>query len=86
VGWINAIDVETMIGYSELQILASLERKESRGPFFREDYPYVDNDHWIVSNIVKRINGVPKFYQEPVELRYVRPDEKGKVDYFKVAY
>ncbi len=86
IGWINAIDVETMIGFSELQILASLERKESRGPFFREDYPYVDNDNWIVSNIVKRVNGVPKFYQEPVELKYVRPGEKGKVDYFKVAY
>jgi succinate dehydrogenase/fumarate reductase flavoprotein subunit len=85
-GWINAINVETMVGISELQLLASLERKESRGPFFREDYPYVDNENWIVSNIVKLVNGTPKFYQEPVELKYVGPDEKGKVDYFKVAY
>lgn len=85
-GWMNAIDLDTMIGVSELQILGSLERKESRGPFFREDYPYVDNENWIVSNIVKIVDGAPKFYQEPVELKYVEPDEKGKVDYFKVAY
>jgi len=86
VGWINAIDVETMLGVSELQILASLERKESRGPFFREDYPYVDNENWCVSNIVRMAGGRPQFHQQPVDLKYVGPDEKGRVDYFKVAY
>jgi succinate dehydrogenase/fumarate reductase flavoprotein subunit len=86
VGWINAIDLEVMIDICALQILASLERKESRGPFFREDYPYVDNENWCVSNIVKLVDGIPKFRQEPVYLKYVRPDEEGKVDYFKVAY
>ena len=86
VGWINAIDLATMIDICELQIMASLERKESRGPFFREDYPYVDNENWCVNNIMKLVDGIPKFRQEPVNLKYVRPDEVGKVDYFKVAY
>jgi len=85
VGWINAINLDTMLEAIELQFLTSIERKESRGPFFREDYPYTDNENWLVSNILKLVDGKPKFRQEPVELKYVGPAEK-KADYFKVIY
>lgn len=86
VGWINAIDAETMIGVCDLLILSSLERKESRGPFFREDYPFIDNENWCAYNIVKMVDGKPRFRKQPVNLKYVGPEEKGKVDYFKVIY
>ena len=37
--WLDAIDVVNMIDASELIIHSSLERKESRGPFMRRDFP-----------------------------------------------
>ena len=42
--WLDAIDVVNMIDACELIIHSSLERKESRGPFFRHDFPATDND------------------------------------------
>ena len=37
--WLDAIDVVNMIDACELIVHSSLERKESRGPFFRSDFP-----------------------------------------------
>jgi succinate dehydrogenase/fumarate reductase flavoprotein subunit len=37
--WLDAIDVVNMIDACELIVHSSLERKESRGPFFRQDFP-----------------------------------------------
>ena len=37
--WLDAIDVVNMVDACELIIHSSLERKESRGPFFRTDFP-----------------------------------------------
>ena len=85
IGWLSAINLDYMLEIAELKILASLERKESRGPFFREDYPYTDNENWCVYNIVKLVDGAPEFRQEPVDLKYIRPAE-AKADYFKVIY
>ena len=41
--WLDAIDVVNMVDACELIIHSSLERKESRGPFFRGDFPATDN-------------------------------------------
>ena len=35
---------------------ASLERKESRGAFYREDFPERDDDHWL-KNILVALDG-----------------------------
>ena len=41
--WLDAIDVVNMVDACELIVHSSLERKESRGPFFRKDFPDTDN-------------------------------------------
>jgi len=35
---------------------ASLEREESRGAFYREDFPQRDDDHWL-KNILVKLDG-----------------------------
>ncbi len=84
-GWLDAIDVPDMLEFCGLLLLASLERKESRGPFFRDDYPYTDNENWLAHNVVAKVDGKPEFRRVPAELKYVRP-EGGRVDYFKAIY
>ena len=41
-----------MVDACELIILSSLERKESRGPFMRRDFPLQDNARWLAANVM----------------------------------
>jgi succinate dehydrogenase / fumarate reductase flavoprotein subunit len=50
-GWHTAIDLQNLIIVSEMVTRAALERKESRGAQFREDYPAKD-DKYGTFNIV----------------------------------
>lgn len=52
--WVDALDVEDMLDICELTIRASLARQESRGYFFREDFPYTDNLNWLVHTVARR--------------------------------
>ena len=41
-GWHTALDLENLLTVSEAIALAGIERKESRGGHFRDDYPDKD--------------------------------------------
>src|SRR5258705_4991566 len=66
-GWHTAIDLQNMIIVSEMIARAALERKESRGAQFREDYP-TKNDEYGNFNIVvwKGASGEVKLRREPI--------------------
>ena len=53
--WVDALDVEDMLDVCELTIRASMQRKESRGYFFREDYPFIDNKNWLKHVVATRV-------------------------------
>ena len=72
--WLDAIDVVNMVDACELIIHSSLERKESRGPFFRQDFPRMDNDKWLVANVLKKSGNGMRFEQRPYDLPFFRPD------------
>jgi succinate dehydrogenase/fumarate reductase flavoprotein subunit len=73
--WLDAIDVHNMLDVCVLMVHSALNRKESRGPFIRTDYPEMDNEHWLVQNIlVPRTGGEFSFRTEPYDLPYFRPD------------
>ena len=58
--WLDAIDAVNMLDACELIIQSSLERKESRGPFMRRDFPMQDNAHWLAANVMLQTdNGYP---------------------------
>ncbi len=71
--WLDAIDVTNMVDVCELIVHSSLERKESRGPFFRKDFPDTDNVQWLKANVLKKSGNSFKFEQRPYELPFFQP-------------
>ncbi len=85
-GWIDAIDAHNMLDVAELTIISSLNRKESRGPFFRPEYPYTDNVNWHCKNILYRDQrGEICFRIETFETPFLKP-EFDRRDYFEVDW
>ena len=73
--WLDAIDAVNMIEACELMAHSALNRKESRGPFIRTDYPEMDNENWLAQNIaVPTPDGGLRFEKRPYELPYYRPE------------
>ena len=66
-GWHTALDLENMLVISEMIAIAGIERKESRGGHFRDDYPDKSAD-WAKYNlrIVQDGSGNPKVERMPV--------------------
>lgn len=84
-GWMDALDVCAMIDACEATVRSALARKESRGPFFREDYPFVDNEKWLCKNILKREQGEWRSRTEPIPVPYLAP-EKSREPFFEADY
>ena len=66
-GWHTALDLQNLIVVSEMITRAALERKESRGAQFRDDYPTKD-DAYAGFNIVvsKGASGEVRLRREPI--------------------
>jgi succinate dehydrogenase / fumarate reductase flavoprotein subunit len=66
-GWHTALDLHNLLTVSELVTRAALERKESRGAHFREDFPAKD-DQAGKFNIVARKgpSGEIQLTREPI--------------------
>jgi succinate dehydrogenase / fumarate reductase flavoprotein subunit len=66
-GWHTALDLQNLIVVSEMVTRAALERKESRGAQFRDDYP-TKNDAYGGFNIVlsKGASGEVQLRREPI--------------------
>ena len=84
-GWIDALDVCSMLDACEATVRSGLERKESRGPFYRDDYPVVDNENWLRKVILTRVDGQWRTRTEPYELPYLQP-EKAREPFFETDY
>jgi succinate dehydrogenase / fumarate reductase flavoprotein subunit len=76
--WLDAIDVANMVDVCELIVQSSLERKESRGPFFRTDFPDTDNRDWLVANVLTKSGNGIKFDRRAYDLPFFAPDFERK--------
>jgi succinate dehydrogenase / fumarate reductase flavoprotein subunit len=66
-GWHTALDLTSLLTVSEAIALAAIERKESRGAQFREDYPDKNPDFGKVTLIVrKRADGAMQIARQPL--------------------
>ena len=68
-------EAEAMVLCCEMQMRASMMRKESRGWFLREDFPMMDNENWLKWIIVKEENGEMTLHTEdiPIDKYDVQP-------------
>jgi succinate dehydrogenase / fumarate reductase flavoprotein subunit len=66
-GWHTALDLENLLTVSEAIARAAIERKESRGAHFREDYPAKDSS-WGKTTLVlsKGRSGEMELRREPL--------------------
>jgi succinate dehydrogenase / fumarate reductase flavoprotein subunit len=53
-GWHTALDLQNLITVSEIVARAALERKESRGGHFRDDFPAKDPNYGKFNILVRR--------------------------------
>jgi succinate dehydrogenase / fumarate reductase flavoprotein subunit len=53
-GWHTALDLHNLLTVSEAVTLAALERKESRGAHFREDFPDKDEELGKLSIVLRK--------------------------------
>ncbi len=56
-GWHTALDLRNLLTVSEAITLSAIERKESRGGQFREDYPEKDPEFAKFNIAVKEVDG-----------------------------
>ncbi len=67
-GWHTALDLQNLLTVSEALILSGLDRRESRGGHFREDYPSKDEANFGNHNTVIRRNpqtGEMELHRQP---------------------
>ena len=66
-GWHTALDLKNLLTVSEAITRAALERKESRGAHFREDYPEKDDAFGKVNTIISQAaDGTMQVRLEPL--------------------
>jgi succinate dehydrogenase / fumarate reductase, flavoprotein subunit len=56
-GWHTAIDLRNLLAVSEAIARSAIERKESRGGHFREDYPDKVTEYSTINMMVKQVAG-----------------------------
>ncbi len=65
--WQLCLELQNMLLCLEMSTLASLKREESRGGFYRRDFPYTDNDRWCVNTVFSSRDGEPSLrLEQPV--------------------
>jgi succinate dehydrogenase / fumarate reductase flavoprotein subunit len=66
-GWHTALDLQNLLTVSEIVARAALERKESRGGHFRDDFPEKDPAYGKFNIVVRRgPNGEMQVVREPI--------------------
>ena len=66
-GWHTALDVRNLLDVSECIARSAIERKESRGGHFREDYPDKAGEFSTINIMTRRgADGVPQVSRIPI--------------------
>jgi succinate dehydrogenase / fumarate reductase flavoprotein subunit len=80
-GWHTALDLTHLLTVAEAITLAAIERKESRGAQFREDYPAKDPEYGKFNIVIRKgLDGSMQVVREnlkpiPAELQQIIDDE-----------
>ena len=66
-GWHTALDLTNLLTVSEAVVRSALERKESRGAHYREDYPSSDASFGTMNIVIRRASdGGMQLIREPI--------------------
>lgn len=70
---LEAVELESLLGLSEIIILSASARKESRGAHFREDFPERDDKGWLQHTLIQKTDHGPRIFYKPVVVTRFQP-------------
>jgi succinate dehydrogenase / fumarate reductase flavoprotein subunit len=74
---LEAIELEYMLDLAEVISIGALNREESRGAHYREDYPARDDEKWLVHTFCKFSDvEEPQVSYKPVTITRFQPKER----------
>lgn len=73
---IEGLENHFLVATAECVLAGALERTESRGAHFRDDFPQTDNENWLKHLVIRRENARIATETEPVDLREIQPDKE----------
>jgi succinate dehydrogenase / fumarate reductase flavoprotein subunit len=74
---LEAIELGYMLDLAEVISLGALEREESRGAHYREDFPDRDDEKWLLHTMCKFSDaGEPQISYKPVAITRFQPKER----------
>ncbi len=74
--WQNIIDVTNSITVCRMVANAALKRKESRGAHYREDFPELNNDRWLVNiHLMRKGESDMELTTKPVNLTRLKMED-----------
>ncbi len=73
---LEAIELGHMLDLAEVVILGALDRKESRGAHWREDFPQRDDEKFLHHTMVRLSGRAPELSYRPVTITRFQPRER----------
>ena len=70
---VNSFEAKNMLLTAELLLLGSLDRKESRGAFFRDDYPSKDDANYLCNIVYRSKNNAITLEHDVPDFKHVKP-------------
>jgi len=77
--WATWIEVPNLLLVSELMLVGGIERRESRGAFFRDDFPETDYKNWSKNIVYRQVDGEITVEAVPVDMKYCGPEVESAV-------
>jgi succinate dehydrogenase / fumarate reductase flavoprotein subunit len=73
---LEAWELGALLDVAEVTAVAALNRTESRGGHYREDYPKRDDDNWLKHSLAYRKDGKIELRYKPVTITEYEPKER----------
>jgi succinate dehydrogenase / fumarate reductase flavoprotein subunit len=73
---LEAWELGALLEVAEVTAVAALNRTESRGGHYREDYPKRDDDNWLKHSLAYRKDGKIELRYKPVTITEYKPKER----------
>ena len=73
---LDVIELGCMLDLAEVITLGALNREESRGAHFREDFPERHDDKFLIHSMIRYSDKEPQVFEKPVTITRFQPQER----------
>jgi succinate dehydrogenase / fumarate reductase flavoprotein subunit len=73
---LEAMELGNMLDLAEVIVLGALDREESRGAHWRDDFPQRDDARFLHHTMVRLNGGAPEIFHRPVAITRFQPRER----------